>query len=211
MANLGAYWRTVFVRALSRTLAAVGHTPAKVGEYVALFVAIAGFAIVLGLIADKVESVMLGFAGAGFVAAGALVYQMILTPAAIWEEQTDEIAALKKATATKKEQISGVKALEDLCALGRQLQERYSLDEEWCLEVEVWNDTVGIALEALPDAAFGYRSLPGILPRTGAPDHFLSSMEFLDLRINKLREVIVSTHNELRESQGTAKAAAALK
>src|SRR5262245_52549800 len=119
MANLGAYWRIVFVRALSRTLAAIGQTPGDI----ALYVAIAGFAIALGLIADKLESVLLGLAGTGFVAAVGLVYHMIVTPAAIWEEQTHEIVALKTATANKKEKIGGVKALEDLCALGRQLQE----------------------------------------------------------------------------------------
>src|SRR5262245_64657181 len=100
MGKLGAYCRIVASRALSPTLAAIRQPPANMGEHVALVVVIAAFAIVLSLIADKGGAVLLGVASAGLVAAIALLYQLIATAAAIWEEQTEELLALRKAMAT---------------------------------------------------------------------------------------------------------------
>jgi hypothetical protein len=210
--NHGAYWRIVAARALSSTLALTDQTPAKIKQGLAMFVAAAALAVGLALttaLTDKLGWVLIAVAGAVTVFVGVLAYQMIVTPALIWHEHTEQIATLKKTTAAREEKVNHLKALEVLCDHGRELNERPLVDDAWCQEAEAWDFAVQAALTAhFDDAAYGYRSMPPFMPRPDAADRFSGGMDFVESRVTKLRLIIMRLHDELRE-MAPAKAATA--
>ena len=210
MANLGAYWWLVATRALSRTLTVTGLTPTRIRQRALLLVGAAVAAVAVGAVQtliDKGAFLLLLVLGALGVFALVFLWQMVVAPAVIWQEQADEAAALKKATATREDNASRIKTLEGLCERGQELQGRPNNAEDWCLAVEAWDAEVHAALAVgFAHDAFGYRTINPRPPHPRHADRLLGTMEFLDGRINKLRKIIMRAHDELRDKAAGPKA-----